>query len=224
MYLDMKADLPRQTHHRQHHNVHGSSYQAFWFIAVEENAKKMQNQHFNIYDAHGLCLMVAISACVCVCACVCIGNQEYHLPQQIFPSGRWSLCTMITDMICACTEHCCTWLICCTTCLYRDSFVCFCRIITRWVAGRQAGEQVHWCRKRWWFFKAQVLSLTPLTSCSFGMHFLLDGGCMLCLFRETTILHCCHVLSISVFIRPFVAMGPRMLFLSAPLRRESFSS
>lgn len=42
MCLYMKAGLPRQTHHRENHNVHGNSYQAFWFISEKENAKKMQ--------------------------------------------------------------------------------------------------------------------------------------------------------------------------------------
>ena len=65
------------------------------------------------------------SVCVhmCVCVCVCIGNQESHLPQQIFPGDRWSQCTVITNMICACTELCCTWLICCATCL-RVGLIC----------------------------------------------------------------------------------------------------
>lgn len=49
---DMKAGLSRQMHHRQHQSVHGSSYQAFWFIAEGENAKKMQNHRFNIYDIY----------------------------------------------------------------------------------------------------------------------------------------------------------------------------
>ena len=70
--------------------------------------------------------MVAIGVdvlCVCVYVCVCIGNQESHLPQQIFPGDRWSQCTVITNMICACTELCCTWLICCATCL-RVGLIC----------------------------------------------------------------------------------------------------
>lgn len=119
------------------------------------------------YHAHGLCLMVAIS--VDACACVCIGNQESHLPQQIFPGDWWSQCAVITNMICACTEHCCTWLICCTTCLCRDSFVCFCCIITCWIAERQAGEQVHRCRKRWWKHRCcfSLCSLLTHLACCF---------------------------------------------------------
>lgn len=134
-------------------------------------------------------------SCVCVCARVCVGNQESHLPQQIFPGDWWSRCTVITNMICSCSEHCCTWLICCTTCLCRDSFVCFCCIITRCTAERQAGEQVHRCRKRYdGFWKAQVLPLTLLPTRSFGTWFSLDRERTLCLFPETTNVCCCHVL------------------------------
>lgn len=109
-----------------------------------------------------------------VCVCVCIGNQESHFPQQIFPGDWGSRCAVITNMICACTKHCCTWLICCTACLCRDSFVCFCCIITRRITERQAGEQVHRCKKRWWvlFWKHRCC----LSLCSHTVWFSLDGS------------------------------------------------
>lgn len=46
---------------------------------------------------------------------------------------------MITDMICACTEHCYTRLICCTACSCRDSFVCFFCIVRCQIVHEQAG-------------------------------------------------------------------------------------
>lgn len=103
-----------------------------WEGKCKENVK---TECFNIYDIvqYGLCLMVeAIS----IDACVCIGNQESHLPQQISPGDCWSRCAVITSMICTCRRHRCTWLICCATSLCRDSFVCFCCVMTRWIVAR----------------------------------------------------------------------------------------
>lgn len=139
--------------------------------------------------------MVTTSVDVYVCvwgggACVCIGNQESHLLQQIFPGDWWSRCAVITNMICACSEHWCTWLICCTTCLCGDSFVCFCRIIPpdSGEASRRARalKQEEMMFFFFFFLKAQVQSLTLLTTRSFGTWFSLDTGCTLCLFYKTT--------------------------------------
>lgn len=96
--------------------------------------------------------------CVCVCMHVCIGNQESHLPQQIFPGDGGSQCTMIRNMICACTEHCCTWLICCTTCLCGDSFVCFCCIVRCWIVEASWGASAPMQDKRMVFESTGAVS------------------------------------------------------------------
>lgn len=134
--------------------------------------------------------MVAISVEVCMCLSVhvfvlgirsLICLNRYSL---VMGGGGW--CTVITNMICACTEHCCTWLICCTTCLCRDSFVCFFCTVRCWIAKLGSkwtdAERDGGCC----FFKAQVLSLTSHTTHSF-FFFFLDIG------RATTISHFSHV-------------------------------
>lgn len=101
-----------------------------WGGECQENVKPKLSYS---YYAHGLCVDGSYQwwgVCVCVCMHVCIGNQESHLPQQLFPGEVGSRCTMIRNMICACAERCCTWLICCTACLCGDSFVWFCCVVT----------------------------------------------------------------------------------------------
>lgn len=98
---------------------------------------------------------------------VCIGNRESHLPQQLFPGEVGSQCTMIRNMICACAERCCTWLICCTTCLCEDSFVWFCCIVRCWIVEASWGASAPMQDRRMVFESAGALfAHHSLTYCS----------------------------------------------------------
>lgn len=72
----MKAGLPRQTHHMQPHNVHGSSYQALFDLLslggkCQEKCKT-NTYIFMISSTLLSCSIAAISVVMLVCACVCL--------------------------------------------------------------------------------------------------------------------------------------------------------
>lgn len=87
-----------------------------------------------------------------MCQCVraaCIEESGGSFASTDIPHGDggsgwgWSQCSVIMDMICACTARCSTRLFCCTARLCGDSFVPWRRIVQRQRARnrRDGGEE-----------------------------------------------------------------------------------
>ncbi len=136
------------------------------------------------------------SVAVCVCVCVCIGVLESGVSfasadipwwpmESVFCDYQHDLCLYRTRLYMADLLY--NMLVQRLICVFLPNYNALGSGEASWRASAPMQEGMMG-------LKAQVLSRTSLTSCSFGKQFSLDAECTLCFFCETTILHCCHVL------------------------------